>query len=113
MTRQSTKLIGEFVEERTERLREDSATIFSVTNDRGFVRSLELFDKQVFSANTGNYKKVAFQELAYNPSRINVGSIAMLREKSGGAVSPMYVIVHCNKGLLPLYLLYFLKSEAG
>jgi len=72
------KPLGEFIEERTERLRENSATIYSVTNDSGFVRSLDLFDKQVFSADTSNYKCVGFCDLAYNPSRINVGSVAML-----------------------------------
>lgn len=108
-----TKLLGEFVEEETERLRQRSATIYSVTNENGFVRSLDLFDKQVFSANTGNYKCVGYQELAYNPSRINVGSIAICEDKNGGAVSPMYVIVRCKPGLLPRFLLYFLKSDAG
>ncbi|MBM3552615.1 MAG: restriction endonuclease subunit S [Alphaproteobacteria bacterium] len=107
------KPLGEFIEERTERLRENSATIYSVTNDSGFVRSLDLFDKQVFSADTSNYKCVGFCDLAYNPSRINVGSVAMLADEGGGAVSPMYVIVRCKPGLLPLYLLQFLKSDAG
>jgi type I restriction enzyme S subunit len=109
----ATKPLGDLVEERTERLRGDSATIYSVTNERGFVRSLDLFDKQVFSADTGNYKRVGFQDLAYNPSRINVGSIAMLEDKKGGAVSPMYVIVRCKSGLHPTFLLHFLKSDAG
>jgi len=108
-----TKPLGEFVEERTERLRQDSATIYSVTNESGFVRSLDLFDKQVFSADTDNYKRVGFHDLAYNPSRINVGSVAMCEDKDGGAVSPMYVIVRSKPGLLPHYLLHFLKSEAG
>jgi type I restriction enzyme S subunit len=108
-----TKPLGEFIEERTERLRENSATVYSVTNDSGFVRSLDLFDKQVFSKDTSNYKRVGFFDLAYNPSRINVGSIAMLTDENGGAVSPMYVIVRCKPGLLPHYLLQFLKSDAG
>lgn len=113
MTRSSTKLLGELVEERIERLRQYSATIYSVTNESGFVRSLDLFDKQVFSADTGNYKRVGFHDLAYNPSRINVGSVAMCEDKDGGAVSPMYIIVRSKPGLLPRYLFHFLKSEAG
>lgn len=113
MKRYPTKLLGEFIEERTERLRGDTTTIYSVTNERGFVRSLDLFDKQVFSADTGNYKRVEFRDLAYNPSRINVGSIALCEDKNGGAVSPMYVIVRTKHGLLPYYLLHFLKSDAG
>lgn len=109
----ATEPLGEFIEERSERLGEKPATIYSVTNEKGFVRSLDQFDKQVFSADTSNYKRVEFQDLAYNPSRINVGSIAMCLDKEGGAVSPMYIIVRCNPGLLPHYLLHFLKSETG
>lgn len=105
--------IGEFIEERTDRLGQGSATIYSVTNENGFVRSLDLFDKQVFSANTANYKRVEFFDLAFNPSRINVGSIALCEAKEGGAVSPMYSVIRCKPGLLPSYLLRFLKSDEG
>jgi type I restriction enzyme S subunit len=101
VTRWPTKPLGEFAEERTDRLRGDSATIYSVTNENGFVRSLDLFDKQVFSAGTGNYKRVGFHDLAYNPSRINVGSVALCEDEDGGAVSPMYVVVRIKPRLLP------------
>lgn len=107
------KPIGEFIEERTERLGQGVATIYSVTNENGFVRSLDLFDKQVFSANTASYKRVGFHDLAFNPSRINVGSIALCEAKEGGAVSPMYSVIRCKPGLLPRYLLRFLKSDEG
>mgnify|MGYP001547883629 FL=1 len=102
------KLLGEFIEEQTERLRENSATIYSVTNENGFVRSLDLFDKQVFSANTGNYKRVQFHDLAYNPSRINVGSVALCEDENGGAVSTMSLIVRSYQKMNPRYLILFL-----
>jgi type I restriction enzyme S subunit len=92
---------------------ETSTEILSVTNDRGFVRSLEVFDKQVFSQDVSNYKLVRFNDIAYNPSRINVGSAARCEFLDGGAVSPMYVVVRCKKTLLPQYLLYFIKSDVG
>lgn len=113
MSRWPTRLLGELIEERSDRLGQAVAVVYSVTNERGFVRSLDLFDKQVFSPDTRNYKHVAFENLAYNPSRINVGSIAICNDPNGGAVSPMYTIVRCKKGLLPRYLLHFLKSELG
>lgn len=87
--------------------------VLSITNTGGFVRSLEVFDKQVFSQDTSNYKLVRFDNLAYNPSRINVGSVARCHFPEGGAVSPMYVVVQCRKSLLPQFLLYFLKSDIG
>jgi type I restriction enzyme S subunit len=89
------------------------AEILSVTNVGGFVRSLDVFDKQVFSEDASNYKLVRFDELAYNPSRINVGSVARCQFPEGGAISPMYVVVRCRETLLPQFLLYFLKSSIG
>lgn len=105
--------LGELVSETAERLRTGHATIYSVTNSDGFVPSLDRFDKQVFSADTSSYKVVKHQDLAYNPSRINVGSVAICNDPAGGAVSPMYVIVRCNAQLSPEYLLHFLKSDLG
>jgi type I restriction enzyme, S subunit len=51
-----------------------NAQVLSVTNTQGFVLSEDYFDKQVFSKNLTNYKVVARGQLAYNPSRLNVGS---------------------------------------
>jgi type I restriction enzyme S subunit len=87
--------------------------ILSVTNANGLVRSLDTFDKQVYSADTSAYKLVQHDDLVYNPSRVNVGSIARCDFADGGAVSPMYVVVRCDRSLDPRYLLYFLKSDVG
>jgi type I restriction enzyme, S subunit len=92
---------------------DSEAEILSVTNADGFVRSRDVFDKQVYSEDTSNYKLVRFNDLAYNPSRINIGSVAVCQFKNGGAVSPMYVVVRCGSALVPKFLLYFLKSDLG
>lgn len=104
--------LREHVREVTTRRGESEAEILSVTNN-GFVRSRDVFDKQIFSENTANYKLVQFGDLAYNPTRVNVGSIALCTLKDGGAVSPMYIVLRCAKSLSPSYLLRFLKSEIG
>lgn len=109
----NTVPLSKYINEVKERIGSDSRIVYSVTNDRGFVPSLEQFDKQVFSKDIANYKLVADGDLAYNPSRINVGSVAICNDPNGGAVSPMYVIVRCQHSLLPRYLLYFLKSSFG
>ena len=60
-----------------------------------------------------NYKVVKQNQFAYNPSRINLGSIA-LRTERDCIVSPMYVVFEvCEiKKLLPEYLmLWFSRSE--
>jgi len=108
----TTSLKGHIVEVSI-RKGETPAEVLSVTNTVGFVRSLDVFDKQVFSQDASNYKLVRFNDLAYNPSRINVGSVARCQFPEGGAVSPMYVVVRCNESLLPQFLLYFLKSSIG
>lgn len=101
------------VVEISQRKGEATAEVLSVTNTVGFVRSLDVFDKQVYSEDTSAYKMVSYDDIAYNPSRINVGSVARCEFKAGGAVSPMYVVIRCRPTLLPAYLLYFLKSEVG
>ena len=53
-----------------------------------------------------NYKVVRQGQFAYNPSRINLGSIALLRDEDC-IISPMYVVfeVTDKKKLLPEYLM--------
>ena len=56
------------------------------------VRSDEYFTKRVYSAEIDNYLVVEQWDVAYNPSRINIGSVGMLEEAVVGAVSPVYVV---------------------
>jgi type I restriction enzyme, S subunit len=105
--------LKEHIFEVSHRKGDTPAEVLSVTNSGGFVRSLDVFDKQVFSEDSSKYKLVRHNDLAYNPSRINVGSVARCHFRDGGAVSPMYVVFRCRASLLPQYLLYFLKSQIG
>lgn len=60
-----------------------------------------------------NYKVVRTEQFAYNPSRINLGSIALLSDKDC-IVSPMYIVfeISVKTKLLPEYLmLWFGRSE--
>lgn len=71
--------------------------VLSVTNSRGFVLPEEQFERQVASDNLSNYKIVSSGEYAYNPSRVNVGSIARLDNWDSGVLSPMYTVFKINK----------------
>lgn len=113
MSRWPITVLKKHISEVSVRKGNEAAEILSVTNTEGFVRSLEVFDKQVYSQDASNYKLVRFNDLAYNPSRINVGSVARCQFPDGGAVSPMYVVVRCRESLHPQFLLYFLKSDVG
>lgn len=87
--------------------------VFSVTNSEGFTRSTDYFSKEVFSKDVSNYKVVNSGQFAYNPSRINVGSIDYLRHTSSVLVSPLYVVFECGKGVYADYLLRYLRSDWG
>lgn len=88
--------------------------VYSVTNSEGFVESKEYFSKEVFSKDLSNYKIVMRNMMAYNPSRINVGSVAIQNKKETVIVSPLYIIFSVNQEyLLVEYLNYFLHSNIG
>ena len=56
--------------------------VLSVSNKHGFVEQSEQFeDRIIASDDTSNYKIVSINDFAYNPARINVGSIARLKDK--------------------------------
>ncbi len=86
--------------------------VLSVTNKQGFILQKDQFDRVVASKDLSNYKIVRKNQFAYNPSRINVGSIDLLKSFDVGLLSPMYVVFECLDRLLPGYLYQFLKSSS-
>ena len=107
------KKLSELVSEVSIRNRCENIPVYSVTNTLGFTPSDEYFKKQVFSKNLSNYKIVKKGNFAYNPSRINVGSIDFLSGIDEVLISPLYVVFACCATLDQSYLKYFLKSEQG
>ena len=85
--------------------------VYSVSNKDGFILQSEHFkDRMVASEDTTNYKIIEKDDFAYNPARINVGSIARMKKNTNGIISPMYICFKCNKKILPEYLEYFFES---
>jgi type I restriction enzyme S subunit len=84
--------------------------VLSVTNTQGFVSSESYFDRKVYSKDLSNYKIIHKEQFAYNPSRINVGSISQLKSFDKGLLSPMYVVFEAQKGLDADYFAYWIKS---
>ena len=103
--------LGNFLEEKSERNTKNIDLVLSVTNKFGFVTQVEYFDKSVASDNTANYKIVRKGNFAYNPSRINVGSIALLESYEIGILSPMYVVFECLKNLDNRFLKFWFQSH--
>lgn len=86
--------------------------VLSVTNHSGFVLPEEQFERRVASANVSNYKVVGKGQYAYNPSRINVGSIARLDDWENGILSPMYVVFKLDTTkVCSDYFLHWLNSS--
>ncbi|MBF0351283.1 MAG: restriction endonuclease subunit S [SAR324 cluster bacterium] len=106
--------LGEHVKQFSLRNKDEAdIEVYSVTNSAGFTLSTDYFSKEVFSKDVSNYKIVSRDQFAYNPSRINVGSIDYLRNKDKVLVSPLYIIFETDSKLSEDYLLRFLKSDWG
>lgn len=106
--------IGDVIEEISEKVKDRTdIPVMSVSNKYGFTTSDELFNDAVASENVSGYKVIRKNYFAYNPSRINVGSIALLSEDKTICVSPMYTVFRIKEGfdILPEYLLMLLKSS--
>jgi type I restriction enzyme S subunit len=86
--------------------------VLSVTNRNGFVLPEDQFERRVASADLSNYKIVSGGQFAYNPSRINVGSIARLDKWDNGVLSPMYVVFEIDKTKINSdFFLHWLSSH--
>ena len=104
--------LDSYIREIKTKNKDDKETrVLSVTNRQGFILQEDQFDRIVASKNLTNYKIIKKGQFAYNPSRVNVGSIDLLTNFESGLLSPMYVVFQCKKELLSDYLYHFLKSD--
>lgn len=66
--------------------------MYSVTNNRGFVPQSEQFeDREMVGEDIKAYKIIHNKDFAYNPARINVGSIAKYDGEEPCMISSLYV----------------------
>lgn len=88
--------------------------VLSVSNKLGFIKQSEQFeDREVASDDTSGYKVVEKGYYAYNPARINVGSIARLINYDIGIISPMYSCFKINQEQITFtYFDMFLNSSS-
>lgn len=86
--------------------------MLSVSNRYGFISQTEQFEERsIASEDTTNYKVVSLNDFAYNPARINVGSIARNKSTEKGIVSPMYICFRCREVTFPEYLEQFFSTK--
>ena len=104
--------LGKFIKEYSERNKgNEDIPVYSVTNSQGFCT--EYFGKEVASQDKTTYKIVPQGYFAYNPSRINVGSVDWQRYEKRVIVSPLYNVFSVSAGIDRQYLYYFLRSDLG
>ena len=105
--------IGDFIEQTSKRNKDGAIqNVLSVSNSQGFIQQSEQFEnRSVASDDTSNYKIVERNSFAFNPARINVGSIARLATFDRGIVSPMYICFRTRDNLFPEYLDYYFESK--
>ena len=105
--------IGDFIVQTSKRNKYNAIqTILSISNRQGFIQQSEQFEnRSVASDDTSNYKIVERNSFAFNPARINVGSIARLATFDRGIVSPMYICFRTKDNLFPEYLDYYFESK--
>lgn len=90
----------------------DIKTVYSVSNMRGLVKSEDFRNNTIHSEDTSNYTIVRRGMFAYNPARLNISSIALLKTDTTGLVSPMYVVFSVNEKIVTKeYLNFFIKSR--
>ena len=105
--------IGDVIEQISERNKDKSIDmVLSVSNKQGFINQSEQFeDRIIASEDTSYYKIVHKNDFAYNPARINVGSIARLTTIDRGIVSPMYICFRVRKEVVSEYLEHFFSTS--
>ena len=104
------KKLGDFISEYSVKNRcNETIPVYSVTNSQGFCK--EYFNKEVASQDKSTYKIVPYGCFAYNPSRINVGSVDWQNKEERVIVSPLYNVFSVSENLNQDFLLYFIKSN--
>ena len=108
------KAIGKYIKEISNRNSNlQVKKVLSVTNSKGFINQSEQFGRELASSDVSNYKIVSKGQFAYNPSRVNVGSIDLLQDSEMGILSPMYIVFETKEDyLLSKFLYYHLKSNS-
>ena len=102
--------IGDVISEYSVRNKfDENIPVYSVTNEKGFCTGY--FSKEVASKDKSTYKIVPRGYFAYNPSRINVGSVDWQKYEDRVIVSPLYVVFGVSDRLDRQYLLHYLKSD--
>jgi len=105
--------LGEYIKEENKKYKlfeeeEKEFGILGVNNKEGI---FDAYNKKGKDINQP-YKKMELGWVAYNPYRINVGSIGIrLKTHKNEYISPAYVVFSCKDNLLPEFLFFIFKTS--
>ena len=101
--------LGTITHEIRTKVRKQRLQVLSAVKTGKLVLSEDYFTKQVFSKDINKYIVVEPNDFAYNPARVNIGSIGINSFDFAGCVSPVYVVFRA-KPEYHHFLSFFLKS---
>ncbi len=85
--------LGDITKNKSAKVKErNDVKVLSPVTTGELVLSDEYFTKQVFSSSIAKYKIVNKGDFAYNPARVNIGSLGRNDFDFDGCVSPVYVV---------------------
>ncbi len=91
--------LGDITKNKSAKVKEkNDVKVLSPVTTGELVLSEEYFTKQVFSSSIAKYKIVNKGEFAYNPARVNIGSLGRNEFDFDGCVSPVYVVFSVLEG---------------
>lgn len=102
--------LGQVTSNNREKVGSKKPPVFSALNTGILIPSTEHFTKQVFSKDISKYIIVKHHDFAYNPARINIGSLGINDYEYEGCVSPVYVAFSVDKEYINFFR-YYLKSD--
>ena len=91
--------LGDITKNKSAKVKErNDVKVLSPVTTGELVLSEEYFTKQVFSSSIAKYKIVNKGDFAYNPARVNIGSLGRNEFEFDGCVSPVYVVFSVLEG---------------
>ncbi len=91
--------LGDITKNKSAKVKEkNDVKVLSPVTTGELVLSEEYFTKQVFSSSIAKYKIVNKGDFAYNPARVNIGSLGRNEFDFDGCVSPVYVVFSVLEG---------------
>jgi len=103
--------IGDLVYEVDERHPPPGAIVFSVSETRGILPQVELFQRPIATDDRSRYRRISFGDVVYNPYLLWNRAVGVCFDSHGGCVSPAYPVLRPYESGTERFLHYFFRSK--